>query len=311
MYLMKRLRAEAYQELRNALPVIHWFKKPFESFLRDALRMRPELLVGLDFNGPTKREIADAVVTRLAGDENTYHQTTLELMLDVAAMNRFPDIERIKDPIDRDLRLKEANEAVGRLRVLTASYREQAEARARIAAAKAAGANIISRFSDDLEALLTRYLEMRNAIDPHQCGRDFERLLTDLFTLFDMEPRISYRLPQEQIDGSLSFDTDDYIVEARWRAEKAEPEDLDKLKAKVERKGRNTLGLFVSVEGFTARALKLYSTGSPFVVSTGDDIYLVLDGSIRLDDLLRAKKRHVNDTGECFLPARTLLNEVQ
>ena len=91
-------------------------------------------------------------------------------MLDVAAMNRLPDIERIKDLVDRDLRLQEANEAVGRLRVLTASYREQAEARARTAAAKAAEAEIISHFSDDLEALLTRYLEMRNAIDPHQGG---------------------------------------------------------------------------------------------------------------------------------------------
>ena len=92
-------------------------------------------------------------------------------MLDVAAMNRLPDIERIKDLVDRDLRLQEANEAVGRLRVLTASYRELAEARARTAAAKAAEAEIISHFSDDLEALLTRYLEMRNAIDPHQRWR--------------------------------------------------------------------------------------------------------------------------------------------
>ena len=54
----------------------------------------------------------------------------------------------------------------------------------------------------------------------------------------------------------------------------------------------------------------MYSTGSPFVVFNGDDIYLVLDGSIRLEDLLRAKKRHVNDTGDCHLSARALVNEV-
>lgn len=72
------------------------------------------------------------------------------------------------------------------------------------------------QFSDDLAALQSRYLEMHGASDPHQRGRDFERLLSDLFLLFDMEPRLSYNLPYEQIDGSLSFDTDDYIVEARW-----------------------------------------------------------------------------------------------
>jgi hypothetical protein len=131
--------------------------------------------------------------------------------------------------------------------------------------------------------------------------------LTDLFLLFDMEPRLSYNLPHEQIDGSLSFDTDDYIVEARWRKERAEPGDLHIFKTKVERKGRNALGIFVSVEGFTAGALAQYSSTSPFVVFTGDDIYMVLDGRVGLDDLLRAKKRHVNETGDCNLPARSLL----
>jgi hypothetical protein len=62
-------------------------------------------------------------------------------------------------------------------------------------------------------------MAMHSSNDPRQRGRAFEVLLTDLFVLFDMEPRLSYSLAHEQIDGSLSFDTDDYIVEARWRQE--------------------------------------------------------------------------------------------
>lgn len=311
---MKRIAAQAYQALREALPAIHWNKWAFESFLRDALREHPELLVGLDFNGPTKRETADALVNRLIADEPSYQRAILGLMMEVSGMSRFSNIERMKDAEDRALRLREANDTAGRLRVLVAPYRDQAEASARSAAerqteaAKQAG---IRQFSDELASLQARYLEMRDSKDPHQRGRDFERLLHDLFLLFDMEPRLSYVLDHEQIDGSLSFDTDDYIVEARWRKAKAEPEDLDKLKAKVERKSRNTLGVFVSVEGFTAGALAIYSTKSPFVVFNGDDIYLVLDGSIRLDELMRAKKRHVNETGDCFLSARRLLNSTE
>lgn len=132
-------------------------------------------------------------------------------------------------------------------------------------------------------------------------------LLTDLCLLFDMEPRLSYNLPHEQIDGSLSFDTDDYIVEARWRKEPTDRGDLDIFKSKVERKGRNALGIFVSVNNFTADALAQYASASPFVVFTGEDIFMVLDGRVALDDLLRAKKRHVNETGDCNLPARNLL----
>ncbi|WP_241178778.1 restriction endonuclease [Mycobacterium sp. P7213] len=142
---------------------------------------------------------------------------------------------------------------------------------------------------------------------PHKRGKAFEGLLTDLFLIFDMEPRLSYSLAHEQIDGSLSFDTDDYIVEARWRQESTGREHLDVFKTKVERKGRNALGIFVSVNTFSADALVQYGSSSPFVVFTGDDLFMVLDGRIGLDDLLRAKKRHVNETGDCNLPARSLV----
>jgi ribosomal protein L16 Arg81 hydroxylase len=67
-----QISAQAYQALRDALPAIMWHKRAFESFLRDALRSHPELLAGLDFNGATKRETADALISRLATNESTY-----------------------------------------------------------------------------------------------------------------------------------------------------------------------------------------------------------------------------------------------
>jgi hypothetical protein len=307
---MQRISAQAYQALRDALPAIMWHKRAFESFLRDALRSHPELLAGLDFSGATKRETADALISRLAANESTYQQTTIDLMLDVAAMTRFRDVEKIKEPDDRALRLEEAHDAVGRLRTLTARYREEAEARERSAAAREAQSAKqagIKQFSDELRALRDRYMGMHSSNNPRERGRAFEVLLTDLFLLFDMEPRLSYSLAHEQIDGSLSFDTDDYIVEARWRQEATSREHLDVFKSKVERKGRNALGIFVSVNAFSSDALEQYRSSSPFVVFTGEDVFMVLDGRIGLDDLLRAKKRHVNETGDCNLPARNLL----
>jgi Restriction endonuclease len=307
---MQRITAQAYQALRDALPTITWHKRAFESLLRDALRGHPELLTGLDFNGVSKRETADALVNRLVANEAAYQATTIDLMLEVGAMTRFPNIEQIKEPDNRALRLEQAHDAVGRLRTLVARYREEAESRQRSEAAREAQAAElagIKQFSDELGALRDRYVTMHSSNDPHQRGKEFEVLLTDLFVLFDMEPRLSYSLPHEQIDGSLSFDTDDYIIEARWRKERAEPGDLHIFKAKVEGKGRNALGIFFSINGFTAGALAQYASSSPFVAFTGDDIFMVLDGRVRLDDLLRAKKRHVNETGDCNLPARNLL----
>lgn len=307
---MQRISAQAYQALRDALPTIMWHKRAFESFLRDALRSHPDLLAGLDFNGATKRETADALINRLVANERTFQQTTIDLMLDVAAMTQFRDVEKIKEADNRALRLQEAHDAVGRLRTVTARYREEAEARERSAAAREAEAARqagIKQFADELSALRDRYIAMHSSTDPHKRGKEFEVLLTDVFLLFDMEPRLAYNLAREQIDGSLSFDTDDYIVEARWRQEVTGREHLDVFKSKVERKGRNALGIFVSVNAFSSDALAQYDSSSPIVVFTGDDLFMVLDGRIGLDDLLRAKKRHVNETGDCNLPARSMV----
>jgi hypothetical protein len=38
----------------------------------------------------------------------------------------------------------------------------------------------------------------------------------------------------------------------------------------------------------------------------GADIICVLDQRARLDDLLRRKKRHANETGECYYPVSRL-----
>jgi len=155
-----------------------------------------------------------------------------------------------------------------------------------------------------------RFLELQTSVNPQQRGRDFELLLSDLFRLFDMEPRLTYLLTSEQIDGSLRFDTDDYILEAKWWAEPVGRDEVDTFATKVGFKGKNALGLFVAVNGFTKVALDRYSEKTPFVAMDGADLFLVLDGRIRLDDLLRAKLRHANETGSCFIPAHQFVGSV-
>lgn len=63
--------------------------------------------------------------------------------------------------------------------------------------------------------------------------------------------------------------------------------------------GKNATGLFVSINGFTEPFLKRFEQATPFIALDGSDLFMVLDGRVRLDDLLRAKKRHANETGSC------------
>lgn len=302
---MKRISTDAYQALREALAVIVWNKRPFESYLRTALRESPELLAGLPFSEP-KRVVADMLVDRLVEKEQKYQQVSLTLMVEVASMESFPNIEQIKDEEDRTLRLADARRAVARLRDLTKDYAKLLSERDRLEAdkdASSAQAEAQRRFADEVAALHQRFTDLQNEEDRQKRGMAFERLLTDFFALFDMEPRLAYDLEREQIDGSLSFDTDDYIVEARWRSEAVDRGDADIFAAKVRRKGKNAVGLFVSVNGFTKDAREQYREATPFIAMDGADLYLALDQRVRLDDLIKTKKRHANETGDCYLSA--------
>lgn len=307
---MKKISAAAYQALRDAIPVITWNKRPFETFLKTVLRDHSELLAGLNFTEP-KRAVADVLVERLVADERRYRDVALRLMLEISSMNRFPNLEQLKDPEDRKLRIAEAEAAVGLLRYIIKDYSADiAEAEKRQAAIQVhvAQTAALRRFNEDLEALRSRFLGLQAETHVRQRGYEFESLLADLFALYDLEPRLAYKLDLEQIDGSFTFDTDDYIIEARWRKDATDRGDGDIFAKKVERKGKNAVGLFISVNGFTGPFKRAFSESTPFIIMDGADLYAVFDNRVRLDDLIRAKKRHANETGSCYLPASQVVS---
>ena len=234
----------AYAALGEALTAIIWNKNAFDRHIRGLLRGHPELLVHLNF-GDIKRVVADELVDQLMADENQYQEFTLWLMNDVASLERFPNLERQRN--DRALHLQRADKAIADLRRFTAKYAaergNQQEMRGQFARLRAA-AEGHQDFSQALEELKAEFLKMQTTANPQQRGRDFERFLHELFRLFDLEPRLSYDLAHEQIDGALTFDTDDYIVEAKWWKEAMERKYVADLCEKIRDKGKNTLGLF-------------------------------------------------------------------
>jgi hypothetical protein len=89
----------------------------------------------------------------------------------------------------------------------------------------------------------------------------------------------------------------------------ADPADANHFASKVRFKGKNALGLFVSVNGFTAGVFDLYGHSTPFLAMDGADLLCVLEQRVRLDDLLRRRKRFANEPGHCFFPAQRMLGE--
>ena len=105
--------------------------------------------------------------------------------------------------------------------------------------------NMISVLKDDFSRLVME----QNA---QKRGFAFEKFLNSLFTLFDLEPKESFRIVGEQIDGAFTFDGNDFLLEAKWQEKPVDLGDLYKLGGKIEGRLKLTLGLVISMNGFTA-----------------------------------------------------------
>ncbi|MFJ6523384.1 restriction endonuclease [Streptomyces filamentosus] len=303
----KTLNPSAYLALVEALSVIFWNKAPFQTYVRGMLKDHSELLPRLDF-AATKREVSGQLVDLLRVNEARYLDLTVALMLDIASMETFPNLA---SQVDADDMTKKAKAAVAELKRWTAKQREvmaeHEEHAAAIAqsAKKAQDGRAFAQAHDDLKQ---RFLVLHSAVNPHKRGSEFERFINELFSLYDMEPRASYVMEHEQIDGAFAFDTDHYVLEAKWWKEAIGRRELDVFKSNIERKGKNTLGLYVSMSGFTSDAVAVYSFSTPFITMDGLDFMAVLEQRIRLDELVRRKKRHASETGHCSLPVAEILS---
>lgn len=162
-----------------------------------------------------------------------------------------------------------------------------------------------------LYILKEKFYQLHTQKNRQQAGFDLEKLLKELFELYDMAPRDSFRVQGEQIDGSFQLDGNVYLVEAKWLLQHVSEEPLLVFRGKVEGKSAWTRGLFIALNGFSDSALQAITRGKQptFFLMEGHDLSLVLEGQWRLDDLLRAKIRLLSEEGKVFKSAKDILND--
>lgn len=159
-----------------------------------------------------------------------------------------------------------------------------------------------------LSELKERLLSL-DKLDPHTRGFEFERFLTDLFECQQLAPRRSFRLIGEQIDGSFEFNSDVYLLEAKWHAKQTAQIDLLGFREKVESKSTWARGLFVSNSGFTDEGLNAFARGrsTNIIGMTGQDLFFILSGEISLVEAISQKARKSVETGAFYVPVFELL----
>ncbi|MBN9397127.1 MAG: hypothetical protein J0H83_17905 [Candidatus Melainabacteria bacterium] len=296
----KKISAAALMALREALSVVYWYKQDLERFLRACLYDTP-LITHLNWNA-YKREIVSELVERLAKNEPANQDALLRLMIEVSQITDFSHLAKLDGGAEK---VKKAKDAVVALRQqikgLDELLRDQKaieETRARHHSHQKKISGVVSA----LEQLNTEFKALIRETNPHKRGYKLEKILKGLFDVFDLDPRASFKIIGEQIDGAFTFDNTDYLLEAKWQRNPVNVGDLDRLQAKVSRKLDNTLGLYVSVNGYSEDGLEAFKYDRPkLYLVDGADLMAVLENRIDLQSLLKRKKREASQTGNIYL----------
>lgn len=172
---------------------------------------------------------------------------------------------------------------------------------------------LVTKSIDPLDKLLVQYEELENSKEPQKRGYILERLIAELLKHYDVPTETSFRRNDnaEQIDGSFSFKGWVYLVECRWRKSLADPSQLDAFSLKVRRSGRQTMGLYLSINGWSNNVITTLKQNPDknTILMSGDDLRYVLTGQINFLQLLQKKSIRLNAHSEPFYSAERCLDE--
>ena len=295
----------AINALKQALTHVYWFKSDLRSFLLNTIS-NPSILSRLNWDD-YKRNIVTALVEFLARDQDKYQGDLLRLISEVTRMRDFTHLRRLEDGDDKEQRAKEAVKALSELseahQALVDEQKEIEERRRRSLEKRLRNEGVRERLGQIQE----EYFGLLSQ-NPSERGYSLERLMRGLFDLFDLDPKASFKITGEQLDGAFSFEGVDFLFEARWRNEQAGAPDLSVFSEKLRAKLENTLGLFLSINGFSEDAVKKHSSGRRLMIlMDGSDLMAVLEGRIELVELLLRKRRHASQTGDIYLRLHDIL----
>lgn len=304
----KRVGSVALRDLEEALAAAFWFKDDLRHFLTLAVT-KPELLSRLDWSqSNSKRNVARDLVGRMAADQDRYLDDLLLLMSEVSQLQDFSHLEHLDDG---PAKVQRAKSAVAAVRTAFAQHETLIESRKAVEEHRRVAREAALRKSAEAERLRKLEEAFRLILTPteaHRRGYLLESLLNDLFELFDLDPKASFKIVGEQIDGAFNFEGTDYLLEAKWQTPRVGTDELDSFNGKIGRKLDNTLGLLIAINSFEPTAVAVHSGARPrMVLMDGPDLVAVLEGRVRLNDLLRRKRQHAAHSGDIFLPVNQIL----
>jgi len=282
----------------------YWRKEALRKFLRASHIAEGHLATWA--GEESKREFLDRTFSKLQASDRG-KALIYEMARSLAEQTSFPDLRTWEDSAQK---IADAKRAVAELKAYLAQQDEEIRTEREREATKAKAREArqeIQRHATDRTKLQERLEKLTPAIGTQQGGYDFQDWVHDLLQFSEIPSRKPYVSNGRQIDGTLTHEGTTYLIEIKFTAAQASSTDIDSLKAKVDGKADNTMGIMVSISGYSTTAIKEASgRQTKLLLLDASHRYLFLQGGIRFPEIISRIRRHASQTGESYLEATKL-----
>ncbi len=295
----KDFSADAIIALKEALVHVYWRRKNLKDFLKITMK-NTAIIATIDFDNCTKRESVVELIDRLLKRKDLYNDDILALF---EAINNFKGYSHLKQWDDSEKKIEKAKNAVSAVRKCCSKFfNEETEKKRAIFREEQQEKRIEGekRRKKLLLGIKKEFNEVFNENDSQIRGYKFEKFLKELFDFYDLDYKNSFRIKGEQIDGAFTFDSSDYLVEAKWQTELVNRSSLLSFQGKIEDKNKLTLGLFISFNGFSKNVVDNSDNYRSLILVDGNDLYAILEDRITLPNMIYRKRRHAAETGKSY-----------
>jgi hypothetical protein len=278
----------------------YWRRNALGSFLRSS--HITEFFVSSWANDESKRELLDRLFPKLQATDKG-KALIFQMARSLSEQTTFPDLRNWEDS---DTKIQSAHKAVTELKhylkkqdseVKDEREKKKFKEDARKEREKNQRARTDkTKLQSNLEVLLPK-------IGTQKAGYEFEGWFYDLLDFSEIQNRKPYKTNGRQIDGSLTIEGTTYLVELKFTKDQSSAPDVDSLKAKVNKMADNTMGIMVSMSGYSSVAINDASGNkSTLIILDASHLYLFLSGVMNFKDIITRVRRHASQTGDAYLP---------
>ena len=255
----------------------------------------------------TKRQFLERLVAQLPKSD-AGRITLLKLAKALAEQEAFPDLKGWEES---NRMLRDATEAVQALKRYLDSQdsqieneKEKEEARKRFQEQQ----QQLAASRQTLKTLRDKLGELCKELGSQQAGYDFQDWFYDVADYFEIQNRRPYWSGGRQIDGSLTIDGTTYLAELKFTGGQSDAPEIDVFRRKVDTKADNTMGVHISISGYSSVAIKEASgPKTTLLLFDFNHLYLILSGTMTLVEVIERTRRHASQTGEAYIEASRIM----